>query len=192
MVDDGTRRGLERLLALIRRVLAEYRRTSQKTSGPSRPAPAGTKRPSARKRRRSSQRSADRGSPSAPVRSPASIEISYSPQHDGEADPGEVVWAWVPYEDDPAQGKDRPVLIIGRTGDRLAGVPLSSRDRGNGRHADEWVPVGTGAWDAKGRPSHAHASRVLTFEPGEIRREGSALDRRRFDEVVARVQQRHV
>ena len=25
-----------------------------------------------------------------------------------------MVWAWVPYEDDPAQGKDRPVLVLAR------------------------------------------------------------------------------
>ena len=38
------------------------------------------------------------------------------PEQDGEADPGEVVWAWVPFEDDPGQGKDRPVLVIARDG----------------------------------------------------------------------------
>src|SRR5262249_10344430 len=32
-------------------------------------------------------------------------EIVYAPERDGDADPGEVVWGWVPYEDDPAQGK---------------------------------------------------------------------------------------
>ena len=36
----------------------------------------------------------------------------YAPEIDGEPDPGEVVWAWVPYEDDPSQGKDRPVLVL--------------------------------------------------------------------------------
>ena len=39
---------------------------------------------------------------------------TYAPEIDGEPDPGEVVWAWVPYEDDPSQGKDRPVLVLGR------------------------------------------------------------------------------
>ena len=40
---------------------------------------------------------------------------SYRPRRDGEPDPGEVVWAWVPFEDDPQQGKDRPVLVLGST-----------------------------------------------------------------------------
>ena len=48
------------------------------------------------------------------------VRIEYSPDLDGDPDPGEVVWTWVPYEDDPNQGKDRPVVIIGRIGDDLA------------------------------------------------------------------------
>ena len=32
------------------------------------------------------------------------ITVSYAPEPDGDADPGEVVWAWVPFEDDPTQG----------------------------------------------------------------------------------------
>ena len=49
-------------------------------------------------------------------REPGRVTIEYSPEPDGHADPGEVVWTWVPYEDDPHQGKDRPVVIIGRAG----------------------------------------------------------------------------
>ena len=45
----------------------------------------------------------------------------YAPEIDGEPDPGEVVWGWVPYEDDPSQGKDRPVLLIGRSGSSGSG-----------------------------------------------------------------------
>ena len=37
------------------------------------------------------------------------MEPTYAPENDGQPDPGEVVWAWVPYEDDPTLGKDRPV-----------------------------------------------------------------------------------
>ena len=53
---------------------------------------------------------------------------TYSPELDGEPDPGEVVWAWVPYEDDPSQGKDRPVLVIGREGTSLACLRLAIHD----------------------------------------------------------------
>ena len=42
--------------------------------------------------------------------------IVYEPFDDDHADPGEVVWTWVPYEEDHRQGKDRPVVVIGRDG----------------------------------------------------------------------------
>src|SRR5690606_26263802 len=40
------------------------------------------------------------------------LTLEYAPRQDGHPDPGEVVWAWVPYEEDLSQGKDRPVLVI--------------------------------------------------------------------------------
>ena len=117
-------------------------------------------------------------------------EIVYAPERDGDPDPGEVVWAWVPYEDDPGQGKDRPVLVIGYDGDpggELLAVPLSSRDHAERRDAGAWVEVGRGGWDGQGRVSYADADRVLRYRPAEVRREGAALRRDRFDAVVARV-----
>ena len=112
--------------------------------------------------------------------------VEYSPDLDGDADPGEVVWTWVPYEDDPHKGKDRPVVIIGRTGSDLAGVPLTSKDGGHGR-----VAVGTGGWDRSGRPSYAKVDQLLVVRARDVRREGSVLDRGRFDAVVAGVAQHH-
>ena len=117
------------------------------------------------------------------------MQVVYAPERDGDPDPGEVVWGWVPYEDDPAMGKDRPVLVIGyadSTRQRLLAVPLSSRDHEQKRDADEWVSVGTGAWDREQRESFANADRVLRFDPDKVRREGSALPRDRFDAVVAK------
>ena len=115
------------------------------------------------------------------------VQIVYAPDRDGDPDPGEVVWAWVPYEDDPAQGKDRPVLVIGYDGrgGRLLAVPLSSKDPADKRDAREWVSVGTGGWDRERRESFANADRVLRYAPGDVRREGAALPRERFDAVVA-------
>ena len=112
--------------------------------------------------------------------------VEYSPDLDGEADPGEVVWTWVPYEDDPGKGKDRPVVIIGRSGKDLAGVPLTSKDRGHGA-----VPVGTGGWDRSGRPSWAKVDQLIVVRERDVRREGSVLDRQRFDAVVVGVGQHH-
>ena len=64
-----------------------------------------------------------RATSSAPVSSPVPSDTGarYAPERDGEPDPGEVVWAWVPYEDDPSQGKDRPVLVLQTDGDGWTG-----------------------------------------------------------------------
>lgn len=110
------------------------------------------------------------------------LAIEYAPRADGSPDPGEVVWAWVPYEDDPRQGKDRPVLLVGRRGDKLVGVALTSKP--NPRHH---VEVGSGPWDREGRVSYAKVDRLLDLDAHAIRREGASLDRRRFERVVEAV-----
>ncbi len=119
------------------------------------------------------------------------VRVEYTPEMDGDADPGEVVWAWVPYEEDPNRGKDRPVVIIGRAnttgGARLAGVALTSRNKGRADH----VPVGTGTWDPKRRDSWAKVDRLLLIDDGDVRREGAVLDRSRFDDVVGNAARYH-
>ncbi len=109
------------------------------------------------------------------------VVVEYTPSLDGEPDPGEVVWTWVPYEDDPRRGKDRPVVIIGRSGEDLVGVPLTSKNKQRG----DTVPVGSGAWDSRGRPSYAKVDRLLCIVPRDVRREGAVLARDRFGQVVA-------
>jgi hypothetical protein len=112
------------------------------------------------------------------------LVVEYAPCLDGDPDPGEVVWTWVSYEDDPTQGKDRPVIVLGRRGMRLVAVSLTSK-----AHNGELL-VGTGPWDSQGRPSYAKVDRLLEVDPANVRREGAILDRRRFDEVVAAVRRR--
>jgi hypothetical protein len=109
-------------------------------------------------------------------------QLTYAPELDGQADPGEIVWTWVPYEDDPRQGKDRPVLVVGRSSRTLFGLMLSSQsDRQGQRH---WFALGPGAWDGESRPSWVRLDRVLTMREDSIRREGAILDRARFDRVA--------
>ena len=117
--------------------------------------------------------------------------MSYAPERDGDADPGEVVWTWVAYEDDPTQGKDRPVLVLGWHGAKLAAVQLSSKDHSQRNDAREWVEVGRGGWDPQNRVSYADASRLLTVEPSAVRREGAALDEAAFARVLTRVGELH-
>lgn len=105
------------------------------------------------------------------------LEIDYAPSRDGGADPGEVVWTWVPYEDDPRQGKDRPVLVVGRRRGRTVGVALTSKPR------RDQIEIGTGAWDREGRVSYAKVDRLIALDR-PIRREGAVLDRARFERVA--------
>jgi len=89
----------------------------------------------------------------------------------------------VAYEEDPNQGKDRPVLVVGRAGTTVYGLMLSSQsDRDGRRH---WLALGTGDWDREGRPSWVRLDRVLAMPEDGIRREGAVLDRARFDRVGA-------
>ncbi|HET8660819.1 MAG TPA: type II toxin-antitoxin system PemK/MazF family toxin [Micromonosporaceae bacterium] len=108
-------------------------------------------------------------------------QLVYAPEPDGQADPGEIVWTWVPYEDSPRQGKDRPVLVVGRESRTLFGLMLSSQsDRAGQRH---WLALGPGQWDREHRPSWVRLDRVLTMREDSIRREGAVLDQARFDRV---------
>jgi len=108
--------------------------------------------------------------------------VEYSPNLDGDADPGEIVWTWVKYEDDPRQGKDRPVLVVGRDGRTLLGLMLSSQTERDGQR--NWYALGEGSWDRENRPSWVRLDRVLEVDEDGIRREGAVLDRARFDEVA--------
>lgn len=118
--------------------------------------------------------------------------VRYAPEPDGEPDPGEVVWTWVPYEEDYSRGKDRPVLLIGHNGPHLLGLMLTSRDHDQDRNgAGDYVDVGTGSWDRQSRPSEANLRRILQIRPDEIRREGAVLERARFDLVAAELRRRH-
>lgn len=116
-------------------------------------------------------------------------KIVYRPDLDGRADPGEVVWTWVTYEDDPTRGKDRPVLVVGRDHATLLGLMLSSQER---HEADRsWVGIGSGSWDDEGRPSWVRLDRVLDVPEESIRREGAILERTAFDVVAARLRRDH-
>jgi hypothetical protein len=120
----------------------------------------------------------------------AAVDVEYRPRDDGRPDPGEVVWAWVPFDEGDGRGKDRPVLVIGRRGTDLLALQLTSKDHDRdaadeARYGRVWTDIGSGPWDARNRPSEVRLDRLLVLDPTRVRREGAALDRARFDRVVA-------
>lgn len=119
------------------------------------------------------------------------LPFDWAPRPDGRPDPGEVVWTWVPYEENDGRGKDRPVLLVAREGTSLIGVQLTSKPHDSRPDHFDFVPVGAGGWDTEGRPSWAAVDRVLRVFPAGMRREGTALERDVFETVTARLRQRY-
>jgi hypothetical protein len=168
----------DQLLGSLNRIAKDVLRTAvRQATGTVRKA-SGASRPS----------SDDRHAPKLSIRYPGDFkgrpQITYAPHTGKTPDPGEVVTAWVPDEEDHKEGKDRPVLLIGRDGDWLLGVVLSIA----GAEADQdghWVTIGTGAWDARRRPSQARVDRIVRIHPDDVRGRAEKLDKTRFDKVAA-------
>ncbi|WP_217424032.1 type II toxin-antitoxin system PemK/MazF family toxin [Agromyces sp. Marseille-P2726] len=117
------------------------------------------------------------------------VRLAYAPSRDGDPDPGEIVWTWVPYEERDGRGKDRPVAIVAasRDGDFLA-VQLTSRPHDGDR---DYVALGHGAWDASGRPSWARIDRVFRVRSGGMRREAASLDAARYARITGALRDRY-
>lgn len=115
--------------------------------------------------------------------------IAYAPELDGKADPGEIVWTWVEFEEHDGRGKDRPVLVVGRDGTSLLGLMLSSQDKRAGD--PNWVGIGSGAWDHGEKPSWVRLDRVLDVPEDGIRREGAIMARGDFDTVARRLREEY-
>lgn len=117
------------------------------------------------------------------------LSIDYAPERDGAPDAGEVIWTWVPYEEDDGRGKDRPVLVIGRlSADRVYAVRMTSRSHEGDR---DFVPIGSGAWDPKGRESWVDVEQLYSVHEGGMRREAAGLDRMRFSRVAEALRRRY-
>lgn len=115
-----------------------------------------------------------------------SLRPSYQPAPDGDPDPGEVVWTWVPYAENDGRGKDRPVLIIARIDSgATAGCYLSTKQHRG------FVSVGSGDWDPQGRPSFLAPDRLLRVTDSGMRREGHVLPEGQFNDAVDAVAQLH-
>lgn len=117
------------------------------------------------------------------------LKISYAPEPDGEADAGEIVWTWVPYAEGDGRGKDRPVLVIGQQdADHVYAVRLTSQSHDGDR---DYIAIGSGPWDAKGRPSWVDVEQLYSVHHRGMRREAAALDLDRFVVVANALRRRY-
>ena len=117
---------------------------------------------------------------------------------DGQVDPGEVVWFWVPNHDaDPndetttttddttPKFTERALVVIGRTGDHVLGLITSP----NPEHADDekWLDIGSGPWDEQGRRSWLRLDKVIKVAETAIRRQGAVIPLGRFNRIASRL-----
>lgn len=116
-------------------------------------------------------------------------DFAYRPENDDAPDPGEIVWTWVPYEENNGQGKDRPVLVLAELGEHVIFAQTTSKDHDRdaaqeARWNRYWMDIGSGAWDSKGRPSEVRINRLMIVHHDRIRREGARLDQSIFHQVI--------
>lgn len=117
------------------------------------------------------------------------LAVDYAPSKDGAPDSGEVIWTWVPYEENDGRGKDRPVLVIGReSASRVYAVRMTSKPHDRDR---DYLPIGSGAWDSQGRESWVDIEQLYSVHEKGMRREAAVLDRGRYDRIAAALNERY-
>ncbi|EEH64709.1 hypothetical protein HMPREF0044_0446 [Gleimia coleocanis DSM 15436] len=117
-------------------------------------------------------------------------DFEYRPSQDGNADPGEVVWAWVPYEDNPTQGKDRPVLVLAEIQNGFVCAQMTSKnhkDFKETRWGRRWMDIGTGSWDRQHRNSEVRLDRFVFVPAHAVRREGGRVNETTYKKVVTAI-----
>ncbi|HAT1170473.1 type II toxin-antitoxin system PemK/MazF family toxin [Corynebacterium striatum] len=115
--------------------------------------------------------------------------VCFSPDMDGQADSGEVVWVWAPSDGKQSPPRERAVLIISRTRTTVLGLLISPNP--NHAHEEEWLDIGTGEWDESGRQCWVRLDRILEISEEECRRQGTLFPERRFERIANRLRSRY-
>lgn len=111
--------------------------------------------------------------------------IFYAPDMDGQADPGEVVWIWAPTDGPGQPPQERAMVVVGRTRSTILGLLISCNPEH--RTDEDWIDIGAGVWDERGRPSWVRLDRILEVSELGIRRQGTVLPRGRFERIANRL-----
>ncbi|OEX92052.1 type II toxin-antitoxin system PemK/MazF family toxin [Corynebacterium sp. Marseille-P4321] len=120
------------------------------------------------------------------VRPTASIarNITYAPDMDGGAEPGEVVWLTVPSN----PPKQRSMLIVGRERHDVLGL-LISPDEAH-EQDERWFEIGPGEWCETGRPCWVRLDKTLVVPESDVHRRGTTVPPRRFERIANRLRER--
>ncbi|WP_460795521.1 type II toxin-antitoxin system PemK/MazF family toxin [Microbacterium sp. GXF0217] len=117
------------------------------------------------------------------------LTLAYSPALDGAPDAGEIIWTWVPYDENDGRGKDRPVLVLGpQSTDRVYAVRMTSKPH-DGRR--DYLSIGSGSWDREGRESWVDIEELYSVHHQGMRREAAILDRERYRRVTSALAHRY-
>ncbi|MEV7608952.1 type II toxin-antitoxin system PemK/MazF family toxin [Microbacterium sp. NPDC089320] len=117
------------------------------------------------------------------------LRIGYAPDRDDAPDAGEIIWTWVPYEENDGRGKDRPVLVIGRESrERVYAVRMTSKAHDGDR---DYLSIGSGGWDSQGRESWVDIEQLYSVHETGLRREAAVLDRSRYGRVASALMRRY-
>ncbi|NLZ58331.1 MAG: hypothetical protein GX898_08555 [Corynebacterium sp.] len=111
--------------------------------------------------------------------------IFYAPDMDGQADPGEVVWIWAPADGVGNPPRERAMVVVGRTRSTILGLLISCNPEH--RSDEDWIDIGSGVWDERGRQSWVRLDRILEVSELGTRRQGTVLPRGRFERIANRL-----
>ena len=121
-------------------------------------------------------------------------EMRYQAKGPGGFASGQIVWTWIAYEEDPSQGKDRPVLLFGAHSGWLLGLPATSQDHDRDAEQERragryWVEIGSGEWDKQRRVSEVRTDRIVRIDPAYVRRASGSVSAAVFQKVAAEVRE---
>ena len=186
---SSSKRILSAVLDILGRLLSKP--PQQDTKSSPKPRPRATLRPDggpsdAHQRSRDEEPTAgrERGSETIQVdpQRVSDVNVGYAPSRNDLPDSGEVIWTWVPYEENDGRGKDRPVLVIGReSAQRVYAVRMTSKAHGGDR---DFLSIGSGAWDSQGRESWVDIEQLYSVHNDGMRREAAVLDQSRYQRVA--------
>lgn len=111
--------------------------------------------------------------------------IFYAPDMDGQTDPGEVVWIWAPADGPGKPPRERAMVVVGRNRNSILGLLISCNPEH--RNDDNWLDIGSGGWDPRGRQSWVRLDRIIEVSELGIRRQGTVIPQGRFERIANRL-----